>query len=198
MHRVFHGIRFKVNNEDCGCRETTISFLYPPVVSSRIYPFHLIYSRWPSQRAVFVSACVWRIGATEIRRTSFWGHCSIPFRTNAPEAVGRNTYAPNTSKRGEEGRTFEATCSDSIYKDTRNRFRWKTFWGRMRYAPFSRRGKPISSKFYRLPAARRRFSSDFIAFPPQKTVFLRFFPISRRGKAFSESFDRFPAAGRRF
>ena len=23
---------------------------------------------------------------------------------------------PNTSKRGEEGRTFEATCSDSIYE----------------------------------------------------------------------------------
>ncbi|MDR2148264.1 MAG: hypothetical protein LBE91_17605, partial [Tannerella sp.] len=27
LHRVFHGIRFKVNNEDCGCRETTFSFL---------------------------------------------------------------------------------------------------------------------------------------------------------------------------
>ena len=50
--------------------------------------------------------------------------------------------------------------------------------------PLSRRTKPISSKFYRLPAARRRFSSDFIAFPPQKTVFLRIYPISRRGKAF--------------
>ena len=64
--------------------------------------------------------------------------------------------------------------------------------------PFSRRGKPISSKFYRLPAARNRFSGDFIAFPPRETVFLRIFPISRRGKAFFERFSPFPAAGRRF
>ena len=117
----------------------------------------------------------------------------------------------NTSKRREVGRTFEATCSNSIYKDTRNRFRWKRPEGVCRTPlfpphdavfrsifPFSRRAKPISSKFYRLPAARRRFSSDFIAFPPQKTVFLRIYPISRRGKAFSESFDRFRAAGSRF
>jgi hypothetical protein len=27
LHCVFHGIRFKVNNEDCGCRETTFLFL---------------------------------------------------------------------------------------------------------------------------------------------------------------------------
>jgi len=27
LQRVFHGIRFKVNNEDCGCRETTFLFL---------------------------------------------------------------------------------------------------------------------------------------------------------------------------
>ena len=66
------------------------------------------------------------------------------------------------------------------------------------FPPFSRRGKPISSKFYRLPAARNRFSGDFIAFPPREGVFLRIYPISRRGKAFFGSFDRFPAAGRRF
>ena len=67
-----------------------------------------------------------------------------------------------------------------------------------RFSPFSRRGKPISSKFYRLPAARNRFSGDFIAFPPRETVFLRIFPISRRGKAFFGRFSPFPAAGRRF
>ena len=65
-------------------------------------------------------------------------------------------------------------------------------------SPISRGGKPISSKFYRLPAARRRFSEDFSHFPPRETVFLRFFPISRRGKAFFERFSPFPAAGRRF
>ena len=66
------------------------------------------------------------------------------------------------------------------------------------FPPFSRGGKPISSKFYRLPAARRRFSEDFSHFPPRETVFLRFFPLSRRGKAFFERFSPFPAAGRRF
>ena len=65
-------------------------------------------------------------------------------------------------------------------------------------SPISRGGKPISSKFYRLPAARNRFSGDFIAFPPRETVFLRIFPISRRGKAFFGDFSPFPAAGRRF
>ena len=67
-----------------------------------------------------------------------------------------------------------------------------------RKSPISRRGKPISSKFYRLPAARRRFSEDFSPFPPRETVFLRIFPISRGGKAFFERFSPFPAAGRRF
>ena len=66
------------------------------------------------------------------------------------------------------------------------------------FPPFSRRGKPISSKFYRLPAARRRFSEDFSPFPPRETVFLRIFLISRRGKAFFGDFSPFPAAGRRF
>ena len=65
-------------------------------------------------------------------------------------------------------------------------------------SPISRGGKPISRKFYRLPAARRRFSSDFSPFPPRETVFLRIFPISRRGKAFFGDFSPFPAAGRRF
>ena len=65
-------------------------------------------------------------------------------------------------------------------------------------SPISRGGKPISSKFYRLPAARNRFSGDFIAFPPRETVFLRIFSISRRGKAFFGDFSPFPAAGRRF
>ena len=65
-------------------------------------------------------------------------------------------------------------------------------------SPISRGGKPISRKFYRLPAARNRFSGDFIAFPPRETVFLRIFPISRRGKAFFGDFSPFPAAGRRF
>ena len=67
-----------------------------------------------------------------------------------------------------------------------------------RICPFSRRGKPISSKFYRLPAARNRFSSDFSPFPPRETVFRRIFSISRRGKAFFGDFSPFPAAGRRF
>ena len=67
-----------------------------------------------------------------------------------------------------------------------------------RKSPISRGGKPISRKFYRLPAAGNRFSSDFSPFPRRETVFRRIFPISRRGKAFFESFDRFPAAGRRF
>ena len=66
------------------------------------------------------------------------------------------------------------------------------------FPPFSRRGKPISSKFYRLPAARRRFSEDFSPFPPQKMTFRRIFPVSRRGKAFFGDFSPFPAAGRRF
>ena len=66
------------------------------------------------------------------------------------------------------------------------------------FPPFSRRGKPISRKFYRLPAAGNRFSSDFSPFPPRETVFLRIFSISRRGKAFFGDFSPFPAAGRRF
>ena len=67
-----------------------------------------------------------------------------------------------------------------------------------RKSPISRGGKPISRKFYRLPAAGNRFSSDFSPFPPRETVFLRIFPISRRGKAFFGDFSPFPAAGRRF
>ena len=65
-------------------------------------------------------------------------------------------------------------------------------------SPISRGGKPISRKFYRLPAAGNRFSSDFSHFPRRETVFLRIFPISRRGKAFFGDFSPFPAAGRRF
>ena len=65
-------------------------------------------------------------------------------------------------------------------------------------SPISRGGKPISRKFYRLPAAGNRFSSDFSHFPPRETDFLRIFPISRRGKAFFGDFSPFPAAGRRF
>ena len=118
---------------------------------------------------------------------------------------------PNTSKRGEEGQTFEAACSDSIYKDARNRFHWKRPEG-VCYTPLfppretdlqqilppSRRTKAFFERFYRLPAAENRFSEIFSHFPPREGVFLRIYPISRRGKAFSESFDRFPAAGRRF
>ena len=66
------------------------------------------------------------------------------------------------------------------------------------FPPFSRRGKPISRKFYRLPAAGNRFSSDFSPFPPRETVFLRIFPISRRGKAFLKVNDRFPVSFSRF
>ena len=118
---------------------------------------------------------------------------------------------PNTSKRREEGRTFEATCSDSIYKDMRNRFRWKRPGGVCRtplfppretdlqqILPPSRRTKAFFERFYRLPAAENRFSEIFFHFPPREGVFLRIYPISRRGKAFSESFDRCPAAGRHF
>ena len=65
-------------------------------------------------------------------------------------------------------------------------------------SPISRGGKPISRKFYRLPATGNRFSSDFSPFPRRETVFLRIFPISRRGKAFFGDFSPFPAAGRRF
>ena len=65
-------------------------------------------------------------------------------------------------------------------------------------SPISRGGKPISRKFYRLPAAGNRFSSDFSHFPRRETVFLRIFPLSRRGKAFFGDFSPFPAAGRRF
>ena len=65
-------------------------------------------------------------------------------------------------------------------------------------SPISRGGKPISRKFYRLPAEGNRFSSDFSHFPRRETVFLRIFPISRRGKAFFGDFSPFPAAGRRF
>ena len=67
-----------------------------------------------------------------------------------------------------------------------------------RKSPISRGGKPISRKFYRLPAAGNRFSSDFSPFPRRETDFLRIFPISRRGKAFFGDFSPFPAAGRRF
>ena len=67
-----------------------------------------------------------------------------------------------------------------------------------RKSPISRGGKPISRKFYRLPAAGNRFSSDFSPFPRRETVFLRIFSISRRGKAFFGDFSPFPAAGRRF
>ena len=74
--------------------------------------------------------------------------------------------------------------------------RRKAFFGKK--GPISRGGKPISRKFYRLPAAGNRFSSDFSPFPPRETVFLRIFPISRRGKAFFGDFSPFPAAGRRF
>ena len=66
------------------------------------------------------------------------------------------------------------------------------------FPPFSRRGKPISSKFYRLPAAGNRFSSDFSPFPPRETVFLRIFSISRRGKAFLKVSDRFRVSFSRF
>ena len=65
-------------------------------------------------------------------------------------------------------------------------------------SPISRGGKPISRKFYRLPAARNRFSSDFSPFPPRETVFLRIFPISRRGKAFLKVSDRFPVSFSRY
>ena len=64
--------------------------------------------------------------------------------------------------------------------------------------PLSRRTKPISKTFRRLPAAENRFSEIFFHFPPRESVFLRIYPISRRGKAFFGSFDLFPAAGRRF
>ena len=67
-----------------------------------------------------------------------------------------------------------------------------------RKSPISRGGKPISRKFYRLPAAGNRFSSDFSPFPRRETVFRRIFSISRRGKAFFGDFSPFPAAGRRF
>ena len=65
-------------------------------------------------------------------------------------------------------------------------------------SPISRGGKPISRKFYRLPAAGNRFSSVFSLFPPRETVFRAFFSISRGGKAFFGDFSPFPAAGRRF
>ena len=67
-----------------------------------------------------------------------------------------------------------------------------------RKSPISRGGKPISRKFYRLPAAGNRFSSVFSLFPPRETVFRAFFSISRGGKAFFGDFSPFPAAGRRF
>ena len=67
-----------------------------------------------------------------------------------------------------------------------------------RKSPISRGGKPISRKFYRLPAARNRFSSDFSPFPRRETVFLRIFSISRRGKAFLKVSDRFPVSFSRF
>ena len=84
----------------------------------------------------------------------------------------------------------EATGGNSLIPAAESVFRRKS--------PISRGGKPISRKFYRLPAAGNRFSSDFSPFPPRETVFLRIFPISRRGKAFFGDFSPFPAAGRRF
>ena len=64
--------------------------------------------------------------------------------------------------------------------------------------PFSRRAKPISSKFYRLPAARRRFSGFSPLFPPRETDLQQILPPSRRTKAFFERFYRLPAAENRF
>ena len=90
---------------------------------------------------------------------------------------------PNTSKRGEGG-TFEATCSDSIYKDTRNRFQWKRPEGVCRTPPF--------------PVARNRSPKLLDAFPPRETALQQILPPSRRTKAFFERFYRLPAAENRF
>ena len=68
----------------------------------------------------------------------------------------------------------------------------------LKKSPISRRGKPISEIFYRLPAARSRFPTLFTAFPSHKIVFQRIFPISRRGKAFFGEFSSFPASFWRF
>jgi len=49
-------LEFKVNNEDCGCRETTFSFLCTSLVTALIY---LIFKRildCPSERK-YAKAC---------------------------------------------------------------------------------------------------------------------------------------------
>ena len=207
LHRVFHGIRFKVNNEDCGCRETTISFLYPPVVSSHIYPLHLIYSCRPSQRAVFVSTCVRRIGATGIRRTSFWRHCSIPFITNAPEAVGAKIHRRGERRGGHlrqpvpilfirireivsVGKRPGGVCRTLLFPPRETDLQ--------QILPPSRRTKAFFGGFFPFPAAGNRFSENFSHFPPREGVFLRIYPISRRGKAFLKVSDRFRVSFWRF
>ena len=68
----------------------------------------------------------------------------------------------------------------------------------MPYAPFSRRAKPISETFRRLPAARSRFPKHFSPFPPREMTFRRIFPVSRRKKCLFGEFDRFPASFWRF
>ena len=79
-------------------------------------------------------------------------------------------------------------------------------------SPISRGGKPISRKFYRLPAARRRFSSDFspfpaagrrfskvlIGFPRREGVFEGQRSVSRLIFAFQKSRDRFRVSFSRF
>ena len=66
------------------------------------------------------------------------------------------------------------------------------------YPPISRRGKPISEIFRRLPAAGSRFPKNFPHFPPREKVSRSFISISRRGKRLPEVLYPFPAAGRRF
>ena len=91
--------------------------------------------------------------------------------------------ASSFPRREATGEDFPLPAAESVFR---------------RKSPISRGGKPISRKFYRLPAAGNRFSSDFSPFPPRETVFRRIFSISRRGKAFFGDFSPFPAAGRRF
>ena len=55
--------------------------------------------------------------------------------------------------------------------------------------PFSRRAKPISSKFYRLPAAGRRFQKVLIGFPRREGVFEGQRSVSRLILAFPESIN---------
>ena len=64
--------------------------------------------------------------------------------------------------------------------------------------PLSRRTKPISETFRRLPAAGRRFSGFSPLFPPRETDLQQILPPSRRTKAFFERFYRLPAAENRF